>query len=186
MGKEKKQLNFKLEENVMRPKKNSLESFPLEDFWFPVDWMTFFSSGVVFFVNFDGLVSFCCDESTFGVIEHTGEYSRLAVQRSGLHGCMDPLEVVACPPVPHVDGPVIGSRHQDSVRVNRQSVDDGVVARQVLDEVAVWEHPLLDVVGRSRSKRVLSGVQHQRSDGLLVVGQGRSGFPSDQIPQSDG
>lgn len=42
---------------------------------------------------------------------------------------------------------VFTSRHQHAIRINSQSVDDGVVARQVLDEVAIWEHPLLDVVG---------------------------------------
>lgn len=46
------------------------------------------------------------------------------------------------------------SRHQHAIRVNGESVDDGVVARQVLDEVAIWEHPLLDVISRTRGKRV--------------------------------
>lgn len=46
-------------------KKKSLESFSLEDFWFPVDWVTFFGSGVVLFVNFDGLVGLCGDQSAF-------------------------------------------------------------------------------------------------------------------------
>lgn len=40
----------------------------------------------------------------------------------------------------------ITSRHQDAIRVNSQRVDDGVMAREILDEVAVWEHPLLDVI----------------------------------------
>ena len=46
------------------------------------------------------------------------------------------------------------SRHQDAVRVDSQSVDDGVVPRQVLDEVAVRKRPLFDVIGRARSKGV--------------------------------
>lgn len=46
------------------------------------------------------------------------------------------------------------SGHQHAIRVNSQSVDDGIVARQVLDEVAIWEHPLLDVISRTRGKRV--------------------------------
>lgn len=32
----------------------------------------------------------------------------------------------------------------------------------------------------------LSGVKHDTSDRLLVVCQGRSGFPGDQVPQPDG
>lgn len=130
------------------------------------------------------------------------------------------------------------SWHQDAVGVHGERVDDGVVTRQVLDEVAIWEHPLFDVVGRTRSKSVpeeattalwilvaeaksalctlivcrnveadckscvslswpsvywskgwshlLSGVQHDTSDRLLVVCQSRSGFAGDQIPQPDG
>ena len=46
------------------------------------------------------------------------------------------------------------SRHQHAVRVDGQCVDDSVVSGQVLDEVPIWEHPLLDVVGRTRRKGV--------------------------------
>lgn len=48
----------------------------------------------------------------------------------------------------------ITSRHQNAIGVHSQSVDDGVVTRQVLGEFAIREHPLLDVVSRTRSKRV--------------------------------
>lgn len=49
---------------------------------------------------------------------------------------------------------IVTSRDQHAIRVHSQSVDDGVVARQVLDEVAIWAHPLLDVVCRTRRKCV--------------------------------
>lgn len=48
----------------------------------------------------------------------------------------------------------VTSRDQDAVRVDSQGVDNGVVTRQVLDEVPVWEHPLFDVISRTRSKCV--------------------------------
>lgn len=65
-------------------------------------------SRVILFVYFDGLVSLCGDQSALRVVEHTGKDARLAVQGSGLHRCMYPLEVVARPPIPHVDGSVVG------------------------------------------------------------------------------
>lgn len=52
------------------------------------------------------------------------------------------------------------SRHQHAIRINSESVDDGVVSRQVLDEVAIGEHPLLDVISRTRGKRV--SVKHRK------------------------
>lgn len=49
---------------------------------------------------------------------------------------------------------MVTSWHQDAIRVYGERVDDSVVTRQVLDEVAIWEHPLLDVVSRTRGKSV--------------------------------
>lgn len=67
-------------------------------------------SRVVLFVHFDGLISLGGDQSALRVVEHAGKDARLAVQRSRLHGCMNPLEVVARPPIPHVDGSIVGYR----------------------------------------------------------------------------
>lgn len=60
---------------------------------------------------------------------------------------------------------VFTSRHQNTVRVNSQSVDDSVVTREVLDEVSVWEHPLFDVISRTRGKRVS---EKQNESNVLV------------------
>lgn len=49
---------------------------------------------------------------------------------------------------------IITSRHQHAIRVNSQGVDNGVVTRQVLDKVSIWEHPLFDVISRTRSECV--------------------------------
>lgn len=65
-------------------------------------------SRVILFVHFDGLVGLGSDQSALRVVEHAGKDARLAVQRSRLHRCMYPLEVVARPPIPHVDGSVVG------------------------------------------------------------------------------
>lgn len=57
------------------------------------------------------------------------------------------------------------SRHQHAIRVNSQSVDDSVVTRQVLDKVAIWKHPLLDVVSRASGK----GVSVKRVTTMLIT-----------------
>lgn len=115
-----------------------LKFLSFENLWLPVDWMAFlrlqeqikhycwgaawehwdsantvnlggetYSSGVLS-VHFNGLVGLGCDQFGLTDVEHAGEDARLAVQRSRLHGCVDALEVVAGPPVPHVDGSVVG------------------------------------------------------------------------------
>lgn len=134
----------------------ALKSFSLQNLWLPVDGVGFLSRRVVFLVHFDGFVRLSCDHAALGVIKHAGEDPRLAVQRAGLHGRVDPLEIIPRPPVPHVDRTVIGSRNQNSIRVHCERVNDGVVSRQILDEVPVWKFPLLDVVWRSRGECVLS------------------------------
>ncbi len=64
-------------------------------------------SRVILFVDLNSFVSLCCNEPALRLIEHTCKDPRLAVQRTGLHCCMNPLEVVASPPVPHVNSAVI-------------------------------------------------------------------------------
>ena len=71
---------------------------------------------IVFFIHLDGLVGLCCDKSALGVVECASEDSRLAVQGARLHGCMDALEVVAGPPVPHVDGAVISYSEEEEIQ----------------------------------------------------------------------
>lgn len=62
---------------------------------------------VVLFVHLDGLVGLGRDQPALRVVEHAGEDPRFAVQRAGLHGGVDTLEVVARPPVPQVNGAVV-------------------------------------------------------------------------------
>lgn len=82
---------------------------------------------VVLLVHFDGLVGLGGDQAAFRVVEHAGEDARLAVQGPGLHSRMDALEVVAGPPVPQVDGPVVGykgvkNRHERRSELYREVV----------------------------------------------------------------
>ena len=81
---------------------------------------------------------------------------------------LEPLEVVPRLPVPEVHRPVVRPGHQHPVGVGGEAVDDGVVARQVLDELALGTFPLLDVVGAAAGEHQQLGVGH------LGWGGGRS------------
>ena len=88
-----------------------------------------------------------------------------------LDGRLRPLEVVARFPVPEVKRTVVGARHQNTVAVDGQAVDDGVVARQGLGELAVRALPLLDVVRAGAAEHVELGMEHQAAHRLFVVGE---------------
>lgn len=46
------------------------------------------------------------------------------------------------------------SWHQNSIWIYSQCVDNGIVTREVLNEVSIWEFPLLDIIWRTRCKSV--------------------------------
>ena len=71
---------------------------------------------------------------------------------------LEPLEVVSRLPVPEVHRAVVRPGHQHSVGVGGETVDDGVVAREVLDELALGTFPLLDVVGAAAGEHQQLGV----------------------------
>lgn len=119
--------------------------------------MRFFVGLFVLLVDLDGLVRFGGDEAATRLVEAKGVHAGLAVHGARLDGRLRPLEVVARFPVPEVKRTVVGARHQNTVAVDGQAVDDGVVARQVLDELAVRALPLLDVVRRRRREHVPEG-----------------------------
>ena len=46
------------------------------------------------------------------------------------------------------------SRNQDTVSIAGQSIDNGIVAREILDEVSIGKLPLFDIVGGGWGKGV--------------------------------
>lgn len=72
------------------------------------------------------------------------------------------LEIISSSPIPHVETSIITSAAQHSVGVHRQTVDYGIVARQVLDELPLGALPLLDVVRRSRCESIEVGMGGER------------------------
>ena len=76
---------------------------------------------------------------------------------------LESLEVVSRLPVPERHRPVVRPTDQDPVTVDRQTVDDGVVAGEVLDELPLGTLPLLDVVRTSTGEHEEPRVSHQAS-----------------------
>ena len=67
---------------------------------------------------------------------------------------LESLEVVSRLPIPKVHGAVVGAGNQDTVGVDRLAIDDGVVSRQVLDELSLRQFPFFDVVRRGGGEHV--------------------------------
>ena len=44
------------------------------------------------------------------------------------------------------------SRHHNTIRVDSQGVDYGLVTSEILQEIAIWQFPYLDIVGRPTGK----------------------------------
>lgn len=159
---------------------------PLDDLRPPVDGVRFLRGGVVLTVYLDGLVGFGREQARARAVEGEREDAGLRVHGTGLHGRLQALEVVPRAPVPQKHGAVVAAARQHALVVHGQAVDDGVVARQVLDEAAVRAFPLLDVVWRRGRERVQRGVQSQRAHRLLVVGERAQRLAGRQVPQAHG
>ena len=94
--------------------------------------MRLLSGRLVLLVQLDGLVGFAGDQTSAGLIKGHGEDTRFRIEGAGLYGGLESLEVVACPPVPQVQRPVVGARDQDAVGVDGHAVHDRIVTGQVL------------------------------------------------------
>ena len=118
---------------------------------------------------------------------------------------LSPLEVVTSFPIPEVKASIICSRNQNIICIDSQTVNNGIVACQVLNKVAVRALPLFNIVWRSGCKHVpgrkremlgnmdissmcdnLQGrMIHNCSNTLLVISEGGHGSSCSQIPQSN-
>ena len=54
----------------------------------------------------------------------------------------------------------VTSRNQNTVRVGCHAVEDRVVTTQVLDEIALGEFPLFNIIRRTRCHRISEGETH--------------------------
>ena len=90
-------------------------------------------------------------------------------------------------PPPHTRAAPRTPREKDALGIDRERIDDRIVARKVEDKGALGTFPFLDIVSPSRAgcKRVLGGVDGEGADGFLVVGERDHGFPRGEIPEAD-
>ena len=105
-----------------------------------------------FLVDFDCLVCLCCDETAVALIKGHAKDTALAVQGAGLRDALNVLEAVPRAVVPERQGAIVCTRGEHAIGVDAQAVDNGCVAAEVLDKLAPWKVPLLDVVWCTRHK----------------------------------
>lgn len=76
------------------------------------------------------------------------------------------------------------AREKDTFGIDRERVDDSIVARKVEHKRALGTFPFLDIVpaGRAGCKRVLGWVDRERAYGFFVVGERDHGLSSGQVP----
>lgn len=126
-----------------------------------IDGVTLFVCFHVFGPNLHRLVGLARHEAAAGAVEGHGVNAGFRVQRARLHDGVHLLEPVARLVVPEVKAAVVATRHQNPVFVARERVDDGVVAAQVPQKLAVFGLPLLDVVSGAAHEGELLGVRRQ-------------------------
>lgn len=148
--------------------------------------MTQLRRPLVLLPNLDGLVRLARDQPRPRQIELRREDPVLGVQTPRLRHGPRGLEAVSRSVIPKVHGAVVGRAQDDSVVVDGQGVDDGLVAGEVLDETTVGAHPFFEIVGGAREKGVFEGGLGQGSDGLFVMREGGHAFARGQVPQFDG
>ena len=172
---------------------------------FPVDWMRLFRGFIIFFVNLNCFVSFSSNKPGTTLVKWQSKNSSFTVHGTRLDWSLSPLEVVTGFPIPEVKASIICSRNQNIVLIDSQTINDGIVARQVLNKIAIRALPLFYIVWRSRCKHVprekketlgkmdissmwhnLQGrMIHNCSNTLLVISEGGHGSSCSQIPQSN-
>ena len=148
--------------------------------------MTQLGCFLIFLPNLDGLVCLACEQSSSRQVKLGRIDAILRIQTPRLCHGLRLLEVVPRRVVPEIHGAVVGRRHEDAVVVHGQSIHDGLVARQVLDEAAVASLPLLQGVRRARNEGILERGHGQSPDALLVMSQRRHALAGGQVPQLDG
>lgn len=151
----------------------------------------------------DSLVRAACDEAGPGHVECRAEHACFSLERAGLRDIIHILERCPSVVVPERERPVVTcgglrqrsvcsgnlaghtSGEKDALRVDGESVDDGVVSTKVEDEGPLRALPLLDVVAASGCgcEGVLRRVDRQCTNGLLMVGQCDHSLPRGEIPQ---
>lgn len=119
--------------------------------------------------DLDRLIRFTGNQPQTRLIKRRGHDTRFCVQRTGLSRCVNRLEAVTRLPIPETHGTVIAAGEEDVVLVYSERVDNGVVALEVLHEVALGTLPLLDAACAGAGEGEFARVGRDIANTLLVV-----------------
>ncbi len=79
-------------------------------------------------------------------------------------------------------GPIVPTRHQDPIVIDRERMDYGLVSRPTLEKASILTLPLFQTIRRSRHKRPFERRFRNGPDTLLVMRECRHALAGDQIP----
>jgi hypothetical protein len=113
--------------------------------WPPVQRMRVLRRPFVLFPNLDSLVRLASDQSHARQIKSRRHDACFRIQRTRLRNRVFVLEFVTCLPIPEADAAVVAAGEKHVVLVDGESIDDTVVAFEVLHKVTAWAKPLLDL-----------------------------------------
>lgn len=140
----------------------------------------------ILFPDFDSLISLTTDQPRPRMVKNGAHHPRLSIQTARLSRRVQRLEPMPALPVPKAHRPVVSTRKQHVLVVDRQGVDNGVVAVKVLHEGSLGALPLLDAPCAACCEGELGWVGGQGADALFVVGQHAHCLARGEIPHSDG
>lgn len=135
--------------------------------------------------DLDGLISFARDKTQTSTIKGRSHDTGFGLKRARLCGSFHRLEAVASLPIPEGHGTVVTTGEENVLVVDGERVDDRVLTVEVLHEIALGAHPLLDAAGTGTGKCKLGGVNGEVANTLLVVCQDAHALTGGQIPQPD-
>ena len=147
--------------------------------------MRLLSGIVILLPDLDGLVGLACDETETGFVKGRAHDAGFGLEGTRLSDALAVLEAMAGFPVVKGDFAVVAAGKHDVVFVYRERVDDAGDGGEVLHKVAVGAEPLLGGLCGARGKGEFGGVDGERADRLLVVGQDGACFAGHEVPEAD-
>lgn len=97
----------------------------------------------------DRFVCATSDEASAGHIIRRAEDSCLRLKRARLGDVLKGLEGCTTIIIPEMNGPVVATREQDALGIDRHSIYDRILTREIEHERALRALPFLDVVSTS-------------------------------------
>ena len=140
----------------------------------------------ILLVNLDTLVHLTRNQPSSRPIKRQAPDAILCLQTTRLRCRFQTLKVVPRRIVPQVQRSIVPTRHEDTIVVHRQRIDDGLVTPITLQIPPILRLPLFEAIGRPRHKGAFKRRLTQGPDRLGMVRQRRHTLAGHQVPQSDG